>query len=334
MKPLLSFILALLCVTSVAAQEEEEYADPSGEALHGTVTSDVRMHGSPAGTAMATLKKGADVQVIGMSKTGWARVRHENDKGWVDRHFLNVPDVASTAPRSFALAAAPAKGPCHDTLASCGPDGCADAGTPHALLNDAKHGPTPAPKGKAKAVTFKTFSALQTASDKTVGEAAQLDAADRESIQKLNVGGSKLGEGQLVSVTGFMVGKAHPNKKESVNCNLTAPADNDFHITIAPAAGDTEFDGIVVEMIPQDRNAGWTLDKLAKATKAKRRVMVVGTLLYDNLHRVNANPNNVLAGQPKRFSLWEIHPITEFYVCEKKTCSPSNKSQWTALADF
>lgn len=336
MKLLLSLFLAMLCAaTTVFAQEDEDYIDPTGESLHGTVKSDVRMHDGPAGTTVSTLKKGADVLVVGMSPSGWVRVKTDAaKKGWVDRRFLDVPDPANFTPKSFALAAALPKAPCPTTFASCPPNGCAEADSSHALLNAAKHGPDPLPKGNPKAVTFQNFQALQDAADNEVGQAAELDQEDRESIQDLDVAGGSLGEGKLVSIGGFMVGKAHPNKKESVNCNLTAKDSNDFHITIAPAASDTEFDGIVVEMIPQNRPDGWTTDKLAKITKSKKKVMVVGTLLYDNLHRVNANPNSVLGGQPKRFSLWEVHPITAFYVCPKSKCSASDVSQWTKLEDF
>jgi hypothetical protein len=336
MKLLVSILLALFCTAAaLVAQEDEDYIDPTGPSLHGTVKSDVRMHEGPAGATVATLKKGTDVVVVGMSPKGWVRVKTDAEtKGWVDRRFLDVPDPANFTPKSFALAAALPSAPCPTTLASCGPNGCAEPDSSHALLNVAKHGPDPLPAGDPQAVTFRIFQQLQDAADNSVGQAAELDEADRESIQDLDVGDDSLGEGKLVSIAGFMVGKAHPNKKESVNCNVTGAASNDFHITIAPSASDTEVDGIVVEMIPQNRPDGWTTEKLAKVTKAKKKVMVVGTLLYDNLHRVNANPQHILNGQPKRFSLWEVHPITAFYVCPKKTCSASDLSQWTKLEDF
>src|SRR5206468_1147147 len=78
-----------------------------------------------------------------------------------------------------------------------------------------------------------------------VGEGAQLDAEDRQTIRKLKVGSSTLGEGRLVAVTGFIVGKPHPNKGESVNCGLTAAPDNDIHISIVGDPEESEFDSIV-----------------------------------------------------------------------------------------
>jgi hypothetical protein len=41
--------------------------------------------------------------------------------------------------------------------------------------------------------------------------------------------------------------------------------------------------------------------------------------------------NNPLSGQPKRFSLWEIHPITSVKVCKRSTlsqCDPDRASDW------
>jgi hypothetical protein len=39
-------------------------------------------------------------------------------------------------------------------------------------------------------------------------------------------------------------------------------------------------------------------------------------------------------GQPKRFALWEVHPITEFFVCTQAPCDASVSSQWTKLEDM
>ena len=64
-------------------------------------------------------------------------------------------------------------------------------------------------------------------------------------------------------------------------------------------------------------------------------VLIRGQLLYDNLHEVNDDPDNVKASQPKRFALWEVHPITEVYVCmtASKKCDPKKvkEPQWKRL---
>jgi hypothetical protein len=59
--------------------------------------------------------------------------------------------------------------------------------------------------------------------------------------------------------------------------------------------------------------------------------LIEGALLYDNLHVINEEENNLLRGQPKRFSLWEIHPITSVKVCKKATvsqCDPDRTFDW------
>jgi hypothetical protein len=106
----------------------------------------------------------------------------------------------------------------------------------------------------------------------------------------------------------------------------------DFHIPMVADDDDTEFEGIVVEMIPQDRNEGWTSKKLKRTARERRPVTVRGQLFYDNKHLVNDDPDDVVPRQPKRHSLWEIHPVTAFLVCmaRNKKCGP-NSQQWRKL---
>lgn len=60
----------------------------------------------------------------------------------------------------------------------------------------------------------------------------------------------------------------------------------------------------------------------------------VGSLTYDNEHFVNDNPASPKSGQPKRFALWEIHPITAFYVCPAGDGCDPNAGQWVTLTDW
>jgi hypothetical protein len=60
----------------------------------------------------------------------------------------------------------------------------------------------------------------------------------------------------------------------------------------------------------------------------------VGGLTYDNEHLVNGDAQHPKSGQPKRISLWEIHPITAFYVCGTGTCDPARTEQWVPLTDW
>jgi hypothetical protein len=91
------------------------------------------------------------------------------------------------------------------------------------------------------------------------------------------------------------------------------------------------------EMVPQERLDGWTSKKLKQISRDARPVIIRGRLLYDNKHRVNgdAEKDN---GEPKRFSLWEIHPVTEFYVCIRadRNCGEtlSKPKDWKKLENF
>jgi hypothetical protein len=333
MKPFALLVVFLLLAAPLAAQEaEEEDAEPSDAPVHATVTADVRTHKAPSvGGAAGTLAAGTSVEIIGTAN-GWMRVRTPEGKVWVDRRFLETREATLT-PSAFAFEpmAAAKKAGCATSLAKCTEVGCAEAGSSHAFLNAAKHGP---PVGSLKKLTFAQFAALHDAAFRLVGEGAQLDEEDRRAIRKLKVGSQTIGEGTLASIVGFISGKPHPNSGESVNCGLKGLSNNDIHISIVPDLGDEEFDGIVVEMIPQDRPEQWTPGALGKVAKAEQKVMVVGQLFYDSVHRVNKNAKKPIGGQPKRMSLWELHPVTEFYVCTADDCTAGSKKGWTKLEDL
>ena len=76
----------------------------------------------------------------------------------------------------------------------------------------------------------------------------------------------------------------------------------------------------------------WTPAAFRELQKQGRRLLIRGGLFYDSAHIVNTDPNSTLS-EPKRFSLWEIHPITAVLVCTRKdnNCDPETASDWTAL---
>ena len=60
---------------------------------------------------------------------------------------------------------------------------------------------------------------------------------------------------------------------------------------------------------------------------------MIGGLTYDNEHLVNADPQNPKGGQPKRLSLWEIHPITAFLLCRRTNgCDATHPEDWVRLS--
>ena len=229
--------------------------------------------------------------------------------------------------------------PCAATLDACMADGCEPAGTAHALLNQTKRN-VPQSTATPILLTFDDFDKLQDKADELVGQKVTLPKAARNKLRRISLGGRTVGEGNLVEVVAFLVGSPHPNSSgESVNCRLKGSANNDFHIPVAKEVDDTEFDGIVVEMIPQDehRTSGeWTIRKLTQVQSDERPVLIRGQLFYDNEHLVNDDEENPKGGQPKRSSLWEIHPVTQMLVCNtsNKQCDAANEDQWTPIERY
>ena len=117
-----------------------------------------------------------------------------------------------------------------------------------------------------------------------------------------------------------------------MNCRLTDAASNDIHIPIVEESDGTEFDSIVVEPIPQDRPAAWKVATFKQLQEDGRLLMIRGHLLFDNQHRVHDDPEDE-STEPKRFTTWEIHPVTELFECTRTAndCSATNKTQWKEI---
>jgi hypothetical protein len=238
-----------------------------------------------------------------------------------------APTVTTTRARSGRTP------PCKSSLSECPVYGCEEsADTAHGYSNYLKRH---APSGNSPVeLTLDDFVSLQSLSDGLVGEGIDIEKEDRQSkLRDLTVSSGQVNEGDLVRVTGFLVGSAHANSGESVNCRLTGGANNDFHIPLGSEPDGSEFAGIVVEMIPQHRPAEWNLGKLHRVQKLEHRVLVTGQLFYDNEHVVNDDEDDPKGGQPKRASLWEVHRVTAFAVCDRQDsdCDPAQLDQWTSL---
>jgi len=240
------------------------------------------------------------------------------------------PTTSSSSGRSSKKASV-----CHVvTLPSCPEYGCAGEDTPDGLSNILKR--TTPSGSKPRVLTVDDFGTLQEEATKRVGDKkAALSASQRQKLHGLPMHDGKISEGDLVAVAGFIVGDPHPNTGESVNCNLHGASNNDIHITIASEAGSDEMDGFVVEMIPENRPDAWTKVALEDVEHSEQQVRVVGQLFYDSKHHVNDDPDNPSGGDPKRMSLFEVHPITKFLVCDRaKKCDPTNEAGWTKLEDL
>lgn len=189
------------------------------------------------------------------------------------------------------------------------------------------------PSGTARTLTFDDFALMQSLTETAFSydaRAKKLEIVDdREGLQELPLPGGAISEGDHVRLAGYVT-EARSQGAEAVNCYDSSQ--KDIHINIAPETAD-RHEGIVVEMIPQlPAQAGWTTSVLNRLHKQQILVMVVGGLTYDNEHRVNDRPTQPIGGQPWRFSLWEIHPVTQVYVCEIASCSPEVLSEWVTLS--
>ena len=243
---------------------------------------------------------------------------------------------------------------CHDNF----PTGCTHSARPgyDAYLNYLKNqvvAPTP-PQGDR--LTLDGFANLEENLPPTLGSRNHADHAEDLASS---------GEGQVREVVGFLyyvenTGKPrqHQRAGETSNCQLLGTANADFHLGIGfdpsmagrirnktvghiPGAppGEMEQTSIIAEMTPHTRaelHPGWTLARVNRAVG--RQVLVRGQLMVDNDH-VNAkddcgNPN-ANTDECWRASVWEIHPVTEFFVCNSaQPCDPNDPGAWTPLENF
>jgi hypothetical protein len=151
-------------------------------------------------------------------------------------------------------------------------------------------------------------------------------ATDRSKLKAM-------GEGSMVSLEGY-VRIARQEGAESVNCgsNVANIASNhDIHISIVDSPGADECSGVVVEMIPHHRPDSWTPTSVNEVGKADLLVRVTGQLMFDSSHTPCQNGTSI-PGDPKRSSLWEVHPIYKFDVCPEGNCSSG--SGWMSLEQF
>jgi hypothetical protein len=174
---------------------------------------------------------------------------------------------------------------------------------------------------------------------------------------------AQLGEGQTVSLVGTLYYAIHGGS-ETCNCQLSG--DNslvDFHIGVGftdfPLSADvlTQLRGgseysqilsvqdqhaldqasVVVEMTPYYREQfrpGWSLDKVQNATG--RQVKITGQLMIDNVHHKPADDCGLGDADPNkcwRLSVWEVHPVSSFQVCNADHCDVSS-TNWVNLEDM
>lgn len=169
-----------------------------------------------------------------------------------------------------------------------------------------------------------------------------------------------LGEGNIYTLIAYLYfaqdTSKGSSKGETCNCQITDPADFDYHIGLGfdanlaaqaraqhPTAGAL-FDklqkkSVVAEMTPyprHTRHANWTFDRVNG--HQGEQVKVVGQLMVDNYHFVakddcGLHGTGTSATNCWRSTIWEMHPLMKFYVCNLSSgCDASSPdSAWTDL---
>jgi hypothetical protein len=141
---------------------------------------------------------------------------------------------------------------------------------------------------------------------------------------------SALTAATVTETSGFVL-IARQEGAESVNCGASVPdnpAFHDIHISIVDAATNTnECSGVVVEMVPHHRPASWTQENVQAVANKHLPVRVTGQLMFDSSHTPCVG-GAAVQGDPKRASLWEVHPIYKFEVCPGGSCV--SLEEWAA----
>jgi hypothetical protein len=225
-----------------------------------------------------------------------------------------------------------------DVDADCTVDGNAGTDTAKRLENNAKN--NFCVKGSPTSITYDDLKGLQLAADGIDGLKATLKTSrDRLIDIFAPAGRPKLGEGTLVQFVSF-VEDAHPSnvgkgKGENVNCKLPKKEDNDIHIELTMDLADDEpCNSVTAEMSPHFRPEVWS--ELVPLKKFDRPVRITGPLFFDDSHQ----PCHDGVGQnPKRISVWEIHPVYQIEVCTAKAktlaaCNVGNNSLWIPFDQF
>jgi hypothetical protein len=230
------------------------------------------------------------------------------------------------------------------TLGSCPKIGCSKPNTPLAVTNGQKR--STAINGSPAEISFSDLRVLQSDVEKEfpatiegekINSYHSMKAAPRKILLSgLSAGSGKFSEGDYVELSGFIASTKlppHPNTGESVNCKLKDEPSNDYHINITEKKSSDETQGVVVEMIPQDphrKSKDWNLTKLKTIQEKQLPVKIQGRLFFDSEHA--KNPTGNAGSNPRRFSVWEIHPLSAFFVCPSGSCTKN--TGWKALEDW
>lgn len=254
---------------------------------------------------------------------------------------------------------------CHDQF----PDGCSAAANPNydAYLDFLKDQDPDPSLGSTKNLAAADFQSLEAKLSQVLLKSGKGKAKKTQTLNATNHATfanqlAGLGEGNIYTVIAYLYfaqdtskgSSGKTVKGETSNCRIADPADFDYHIGLGfdanlaaqarskhPKESDPLFaqlqkGSVVVEMTPYPRHTrhpNWTIDSVS--AHQGEQVKVVGQLMVDNFH-FNAAADCAFHGAGAscwRSTVWEIHPVTKFYVCNVSSgCDASSPdSAWTDL---
>jgi hypothetical protein len=221
---------------------------------------------------------------------------------------------------------------------SCGAFGNEQADTTRGRQNQAKN--NFCASGAVVNIDFEVLHELQQAAVDAVDKGISFGSdskipPDRSVLNNLPTAHLSIGEGTVVRLAAFVV-KAHysnlgKGRGESVNCKLGDREGNDIHIVLGEKSNqDDECSSVTAEMSPHFRPDTWAPSVLIDHNE--RLYRFTGQLFFDASHR----PCSGGKGNPKRSTIWEIHPVYAVDICvaAANDCTVESDRDWSALSDF
>ena len=236
--------------------------------------------------------------------------------------------------------------PMDDPRTGCSITGSRGGAGPQQEQNKAKNSFCAGGGGRPTTLTAAVFKALQDGVDSTGfrygrDRNGEILPDSRSDIPRptVTVGGRNrtLGEGDFVRYVGFVidprhsnVGRARPGQKagESVNCNKGDCENNDIHmeLTEKSPARSRSIDPcttVTAELVPHLRPVSWDHFDSPEYIAFFRThpVRLSGQLFFDASHKPcrNVGTPRQVAENPKRITVWEIHPVYSIDVCRNNS---------------
>ena len=226
-------------------------------------------------------------------------------------------------------------GESHDIDQHCPNEGCANRPADKAQ-NRIKN--NLCATGTPVQISFNSIDRLQRAVNRMV-QNGQLNGSppppdDRTKLRGLSTvdkagNAITLGEGDLVTLEAFVLDAKHDDTfpfgfgGEGVNCKNSLLEWNDIHIALGQKATSRECSSVTAEIIPHFRPPLWdridsnacTARHVTNPLPVKRlRVRITGQLFFDGSHVPSSCSAPAGGGNPKRRSVWEIHPVYKIEV--------------------